>query len=266
MGRAIAMLLRRVIEHVRDQNWVAVCLDFLIVVLGVFIGIQVSNWNDAGQREKAKHVALIDLLAESEEIIATIENDIARVAEFLNRAEPVTAAISSGDVETLDPALVAQVVGDARQYRAIAPPRIVYDSLVSSGLFAEMADLEAISSVAQYYVSREAMLNSVEVWQFFIVEEYPHFSEYEGVTAVYDAQAPDRRRFDVDVAAYVASERAREDAVSLFRNQLSFQELRRAFLASAQAMCIALADAAQETCDAVSDDPASGDARRGADD
>ncbi len=41
------MILRRVIEHVREQNWTAVGLDFVIVVVGVFIGIQVSNWNDA---------------------------------------------------------------------------------------------------------------------------------------------------------------------------------------------------------------------------
>ncbi len=39
------MLLRRVIEHVKTQNWTAVGLDFIIVVVGVFIGIQVSNWN-----------------------------------------------------------------------------------------------------------------------------------------------------------------------------------------------------------------------------
>lgn len=41
------MLPRRVIEHVKNQNWTAVALDFVIVVAGVFIGIQVSNWNDA---------------------------------------------------------------------------------------------------------------------------------------------------------------------------------------------------------------------------
>jgi hypothetical protein len=39
------MILRRVIEHVRDQNWTAIGIDFLIVVIGVFVGIQVSNWN-----------------------------------------------------------------------------------------------------------------------------------------------------------------------------------------------------------------------------
>ena len=39
------MLLRRITKHVNDQNWLAVFIDFLIVVVGVFIGIQVTNWN-----------------------------------------------------------------------------------------------------------------------------------------------------------------------------------------------------------------------------
>lgn len=39
------MILRRVITHVREQNWTAIGIDFVIVVTGVFIGIQVSNWN-----------------------------------------------------------------------------------------------------------------------------------------------------------------------------------------------------------------------------
>jgi hypothetical protein len=43
------MLLRRVMQHVRDQNWFAVGIDFVIVVVGVVIGIQVANWNEERQ-------------------------------------------------------------------------------------------------------------------------------------------------------------------------------------------------------------------------
>ena len=43
------MLLRRITKHVKDQNWFAVGIDFFIVVVGVFMGLQVSNWNDARQ-------------------------------------------------------------------------------------------------------------------------------------------------------------------------------------------------------------------------
>lgn len=41
------MLLRSITEHVRTQNWSAIWIDLVIVVVGVFLGIQVSNWNDA---------------------------------------------------------------------------------------------------------------------------------------------------------------------------------------------------------------------------
>jgi len=40
------VILRSITRHVRDQNWFAVGLDFFIVVVGVFIGIQVANWNE----------------------------------------------------------------------------------------------------------------------------------------------------------------------------------------------------------------------------
>ena len=40
------MLLRRITEHVQQQNWTAVVIDFVIVVVGVFIGIQVANLNE----------------------------------------------------------------------------------------------------------------------------------------------------------------------------------------------------------------------------
>lgn len=41
------MILRRISEHVKSQNWFAVGIDFLIVIFGVFIGTNVTNWNDA---------------------------------------------------------------------------------------------------------------------------------------------------------------------------------------------------------------------------
>jgi hypothetical protein len=40
------MTLRRITKHVKDQNWFAVGLDFLIVVFGVFMGFQVQQWNE----------------------------------------------------------------------------------------------------------------------------------------------------------------------------------------------------------------------------
>ena len=40
------MIFRRLKAHVEKENWFAVLIDFAIVVVGVFIGIQVANWNE----------------------------------------------------------------------------------------------------------------------------------------------------------------------------------------------------------------------------
>ena len=41
------MVIRRIREHVAELNWVAVAVDVAIVVIGVFLGMQASNWNEA---------------------------------------------------------------------------------------------------------------------------------------------------------------------------------------------------------------------------
>jgi len=40
------MLLRSLTKHVKDQNWFAVFLDFFIVIAGILIAFQISNWNE----------------------------------------------------------------------------------------------------------------------------------------------------------------------------------------------------------------------------
>lgn len=46
------MILRRLSKHVKSENWFAVLLDFLIVVLGVLLGLQAQQW--LGTRNAAK--------------------------------------------------------------------------------------------------------------------------------------------------------------------------------------------------------------------
>lgn len=45
MAGAGAMIFKRVSAGLRAQNWMAVLIEFAIVVAGVFVGTQVSNWN-----------------------------------------------------------------------------------------------------------------------------------------------------------------------------------------------------------------------------
>jgi hypothetical protein len=63
------MILRRVTEHIKAQNWFAVGLDFVIVVVGVFIGIQVSNWNESRVERLEEQAILVRLVEDYRELI-----------------------------------------------------------------------------------------------------------------------------------------------------------------------------------------------------
>lgn len=58
------MILRRVAEHVRVQNWTAVAIDFVIVVVGVFIGLQVQEWSKKQSDRRQEMQIIADLLAD----------------------------------------------------------------------------------------------------------------------------------------------------------------------------------------------------------
>jgi hypothetical protein len=125
------MLLRRVIEHVKAQNWFAVGLDFVIVVVGVFIGIQVANWNE--ERLQAREGALFterlktDLRYEHENWQALV----AYLGVVRENAESATA-ILEGRLEASDEALLIHAYR-ATQYMYFVRWRATYEELASTG-------------------------------------------------------------------------------------------------------------------------------------
>ncbi len=73
------MILRRIIAHFRKQEWTAIGIDFVIVVVGVFVGLQVSNWNEertAAVRREQIVATLVADLRDSQVARARFETEI----------------------------------------------------------------------------------------------------------------------------------------------------------------------------------------------
>jgi hypothetical protein len=58
------MILRRFMSHVSDQNWFAVGLDFVVVVVGIVLGLQFTQWNDDRQDRVWEQLFYRELLAD----------------------------------------------------------------------------------------------------------------------------------------------------------------------------------------------------------
>jgi hypothetical protein len=42
---AIDMILRNIANAIRRQDWATVVIEFFIVVVGIFVGLQVDSWH-----------------------------------------------------------------------------------------------------------------------------------------------------------------------------------------------------------------------------
>ena len=71
------MIHRRVMDSVKRHDWVAVLTDFIIVVLGIFIGLQASLWVQARQDNATERRYLERLLVDSDANVRALEQAIA---------------------------------------------------------------------------------------------------------------------------------------------------------------------------------------------
>lgn len=78
------MIIRRMADAIRDQNWFTVIVEILIVVIGIFLGLQVTEWSEArGDRaDEQRYLAELktDLGYALQEIDETMKNAQLRVA------------------------------------------------------------------------------------------------------------------------------------------------------------------------------------------
>ncbi len=73
------MILRRLIQHVKRQEWTAIGIEFVIVVVGVFVGIQAQQWSNEREQRRQERVYLERVLSDINLSIETNELNIARL-------------------------------------------------------------------------------------------------------------------------------------------------------------------------------------------
>ena len=57
----VAMLLRRFTAHIRQENWFAVVLDLVVIVVGLFLGLQIDNWWEGRQDARLEAAYIIEI-------------------------------------------------------------------------------------------------------------------------------------------------------------------------------------------------------------
>ena len=165
------MLLLRMTKHVRDQNWLAVGLDFVIVVAGVFIGVQLGNWNGANADKAAYEAALERYRAEIEVNLATLDTfDEDAIANLKIVSGSFDALLSCEDSEETLNRVNLGLNGIVGTY-GLSLRSAALEELVSSARLLEQQDLAARARFSDTAFKKAVFLREAAFIELLPLEE-----------------------------------------------------------------------------------------------
>jgi len=144
------MLLRRITKHATNQNWFAVFIDFLIVVVGVFIGIQVANWNASNLSQAKEQKVLNQLNQEFEQLVLLTDKSLSSNNDALNATVEVLKVIQSG-IEPEDTAQFGKLLIKAGSSASAPYEPTTLTELLSSGGLSDISSAELRTALIRFH-------------------------------------------------------------------------------------------------------------------
>lgn len=188
-------MLRRLSQHLREQNWTAISIEFVLLVAGVFLGIQVANWNEDRIDRKGERDYLGRLRREVVEILPQAQAAHESLADRAARIEELRAFLATGEgAEALDDRHCI-AAGRSHIYATTIfyPPTI--RELISTGrilLIREPRVRSAILSFDQAHTDLSQLRTDIQIDRRVLARHYPELidsglsSDWSGVVCDFE--------------------------------------------------------------------------------
>lgn len=193
------MILRRFAQSIRRQDWFAVAIEFVIVVAGIFVGLQVTEWNERRQLRERECNYLVRL----QEDVTQMQGAISLIMERGGgRREATLRAFRA--LEACDETLAApddfqRTFAEYQNQQTAAIIGRTYEEMVSSGALAAMADRGLSGDIAGVFGALEGYVRQVDAIRISLPEIDRVL--WQTVDLSYDAEGrPRLAPFDFDTA------------------------------------------------------------------
>ena len=158
------MLLRSITKHVRDQNWFAVALDFVIVVAGILIAFQITNWSEA-RRDRVDEADFMqdlhdDLIIASRQSART-ESVRLQQAHELEKAAELMFGHSLDRELTTDECTAIAYSATMNVGRARLPSLIRLQGAGRTGIISDGTLSKDLAELTQRYEALDTVINEV---------------------------------------------------------------------------------------------------------
>lgn len=158
------MILRKLAEAIRRQNWFTVVLEIMIVVIGIFLGLQANDWNQA-RKDRALEVRYLERLqADLQENQSRLDNSEYFARLRIGQVRLLLDGIANPDVAAAQPNRFIEAVEKANweSYRRVTSN--TYSELLGAGRETLIRSEKIRFELADYY-------SQVTFWETILKEE-----------------------------------------------------------------------------------------------
>lgn len=172
------MILRRLSQSLKVQNWTAIGIEFILLVLGVFLGIQVSNWN-ASRVEQLQAKKLFMRL--SDDLETEKNNLMALESYYATTAAYAKAALREFEVPgSTDPETFVISAYQASQWQEAISSRSTFEEIIATGASDLIQNEKVRSLLISYY--------EYDWTKALTLSSRPHYREVMRGVMPYDIQ------------------------------------------------------------------------------
>lgn len=144
------MIVKRVAERLRSQDWAAVAIEIAVVVVGILLALQVDQWA-SDRAERAREHAYLDRLADD----LRAEQEGVRAAETFarNRLDAVALLqdVARGEPGKVDPKRIPWAIETASWRSFPKTNAYVVNELQASGQMGLLRSVELRNALADHY-------------------------------------------------------------------------------------------------------------------
>ncbi|MCF8879855.1 hypothetical protein L5876_08525 [Hyphobacterium sp. SN044] len=242
------MILSRITKAVREQNWFAVGLEFVIVVAGVMLAFQLTSLSQSRSARIEERADLLRLLSESEGAVNYVDARMASSLESTHMLDRSIRALNEGALNGLDIDDFERGVWASTRFSALTPPRAVTDELIASGRIGALTDVEVREAVSRYNRSLDRYAQQLPY--FRQVATQPDDIADGAFSSVYRPDLPERRETRADFNALVQNEVFVREITGSIYGQIIFLRYTDLVRQEAFNLCQAVARAVDQPCNA----------------
>lgn len=150
------MILRRFMKHVTDQNWFAVGLDVIVVVVGIFLGMQVTEWNSDRQEKELERQYLQQLVRDINNLQNMLKEKIEFEEDKTKIGDELFSVLSKKGFSTNKKYIGAALVS-LTDRKTVALQSATYIDLRSSGRLGLIRDHNLRTNITNSFLALERM-------------------------------------------------------------------------------------------------------------